>query len=420
VSDSDKKPKLPPPDDFSKTTPNISLPDDDDGGGGWDKTNHNIPSQTPADDWGKTVINYDVSRLDDDDDDDDDPGDSSHYSNNSPKQPDWGMTQANINLDSDFEANDKNDFGEDEASYGATVPYFRLPEAERDKYQNLPPTPAEKVRQEEQEKREKGGIPTWFWISAGLMMLFSFALLVLLGIGYYFSINRGFDVVVTGAPSESRFIVDGKEWGVPSTGNQHKLYGLESGSRKIQVVHPKFQCEVKEIKGEDGQTVEYTAAPDCKPTSRPDVSDADCEKTLNEDTREACAEEILDGLANPPDLERLLKALKLLRINFAKDSAAIPERNKRILTKASVHIKNLPPQVVIEVGGHTDSDGSDEYNQKLSEKRAKAVKDFFISLGINETRLTSQGYGEKVKVADNDTEEGKARNRRIDYKPIQK
>ncbi len=420
MSDSDKKPKIPPPDDFSKTTPNINLPDEgDDDYGGWDKTNYNIPSQTPADDWGKTVINYDVSSNDDDDDDDDDLS-STHYSNKSPKEPDWGMTQANVNINSDFEANNEMDFGEKDESYGATTPYFRLPEAEREKYQNLPPTPTEKAQQEEKEKREQGGIPTWFWISAGLMMIFFFAIVVIAAAYFIFSGNKGFDVVVTGAPTGSKFKVDGSEWGVPSTKNEHRLYGLEAGTRRIEVIHPNFKCEPKDVAGVDGGKPE-TFIPVCSRTNQEQVSvsEADCEKTLNEDTREACAEKILNSLSNPPDLERLLKALRLLRINFAKDSAAVPERNKRILTIASQHIKNLPSQVVIEIGGHTDSDGSDEYNQKLSERRAKAVKDFFLSLGIKESRLTSRGYGEKEKVADNDTEDGKARNRRIDYKAIQ-
>ncbi len=419
MSDSDKKPKIPPPDDFSKTTPNIDLSDDD--SADWDKTNLDFPSQTPADDWGKTVINYDVSSsLDEDEDDDnDDDFKNTHYSNNSPKQPDWGMTQANINFDSDFEPSNKDDVSNDEIQYGVTTPYFKLPEAEREKYQNLPQTPTEKVRQEENEKREKGGIPTWFWISAGLMLMFTFAVIVLLGAWYIYSGKKGFDVIVIGAQTGSTFRVDGTEWGVPSTKNEHRLYGLEAGKRRIEVIHPNFNCDAKDVTGiDDGKPESFI--PTCRPSNNNTVkvSEGDCEKTLNEDTREACAEEILDGLSNPPDLERLLKALKLLRINFAKNSAEIPERNKRILTKASLHIKNLPSNVVIEIGGHTDSDGGDDFNQKLSDRRADAVRKFFISLGIKESRLTSKGYGEREKVAENDTEEGKARNRRIDYKPL--
>lgn len=413
MSDSDKKPKIPPPDDFSKTTPNININNDDDSSG-WDKTNYNIPVETPADDWGKTVINYDVSSHEDSADD----LNSTHYSNNSPKEPDWGMTQANINVNQDFEAKDDNKFEDGSTQYGATTPYFKLPEAEREKYQNIPLTPTEKAFQEEKEKKEKGGVPMWFWVSAGLMVMFSFAVIVLFGVWYIFLNNKGFDVVVKGAPAGSKFYVDDSEWGVPSTSNEHRLYGLEPGTRKIAVVHPNYKCNSEEITGKDGESQPFI--PRCETAVITPEVNKDCEKTLDERTRESCAEEILDGLANPPDLDKLLRALNLLRINFATGSAEVPERNKRILQKAAGHIKNLPPSVVIEVGGHTDDVGKDDSNQRLSEKRAESVKSLFISFGVNETRITSKGYGEGKPEADNNTTEGKARNRRIAYTIVSK
>lgn len=416
MSDSDNKPKIPPPDDFSKTTPNINF--DDDGAGDWDKTNYgsNIPSQTPADDWGKTVINYDVSSIDDDDDDNDAFKNTS-YSKNAPKQPDWGMTQANINLNAEFES---DDLGEADESFGKTTPYFRLPEAEREKYQQLPLTPTEKAQQDEKEKREKGGIPAWFWISAVLMTFFAFTVLGLVAAYFIFSGSKGFDVIVKDIEAGSIVFVDGSQYGVPSTSNQIRIRGLEAGKRTIQVIKPgNVKCQADEIEGKDYDDPITYSPKDCKAAPVVDTSNQDCEKTLNEDTREACAEEILDGLSNPPDLERLLRALKLLRINFAKDSSELPGRNKRILKKAAGHIKNLPKNVVLEVGGHTDSDGSYSYNESLSDRRAKAVYDFFLANGIEKSRMTSKGYGEKDPVADNNTEDGKARNRRIDYKAVQ-
>lgn len=409
MSDSKKRPKIPPPDDFSETTPNIDLSGDDDDAG-WDRTHYDTPSQTPDDDWGKTIINYDVSALDDDEEDED-----PRYSSKSPKEPDWGMTQANVSIDTDFA---EEDAGEDEA-YGKTTPYFRLPEAEREKYQDLPPTPTEKAREEEQRKRDEGGVPTWFWISAGLMLMFGFAILFLVGAWYIFSGTKGFTVVVNNITPGSKIYVDGSEWSVSRPGNQARVFGLEAGERTIQVMPPGEKCEAADITGRDGDVISYSPR-GCQPIQAVDTSSQDCEKTLNEDTREACAEEILDGLENPPDLDRLLRALRLLRINFATNSAEIPGRNKRILTKAAGHIRNLPENVTIEVGGHTDSDGSDDYNDRLSTKRAEAVRAFFISKGVRESRLTSRGYGEGAPVADNDSDEGKARNRRIDYKAIKK
>jgi OOP family OmpA-OmpF porin len=70
--------------------------------------------------------------------------------------------------------------------------------------------------------------------------------------------------------------------------------------------------------------------------------------------------------------------------------------------------------VVVEVAGHTDSVGSEEYNMGLSDRRANSVKDYLISQGITATRLTARGYGESQPVASNDTDAGRAQNRRVE------
>ena len=73
-------------------------------------------------------------------------------------------------------------------------------------------------------------------------------------------------------------------------------------------------------------------------------------------------------------------------------------------------------QMRIEIRGHTDGKGSDSYNQRLSENRAKAVSDYLISKGINEKRLQYKGYGKSLPIDTNDTEEGRANNRRVEFK----
>lgn len=149
MSDSKNIPSL-PPDDFSKTTPNINLPKDRlPPTSGWEKTNYNFQAQPPADDWGNTVANIRPIETDDSDF-------GKTYLPGSQKQSppaDWGMTAANINLtDADFGSNQRNfnnSAQEDmTAGYGVTTPYFRLPETERQKYQHRPPTPTEKAEQE--------------------------------------------------------------------------------------------------------------------------------------------------------------------------------------------------------------------------------------------------------------------------------
>ena len=72
------------------------------------------------------------------------------------------------------------------------------------------------------------------------------------------------------------------------------------------------------------------------------------------------------------------------------------------------------PGLNIEVEGHTDSVGSDEYNQKLSEQRASSVRDYLISQGLRADILTAKGFGETTPVATNDTAAGRQQNRRVE------
>jgi outer membrane protein OmpA-like peptidoglycan-associated protein len=72
------------------------------------------------------------------------------------------------------------------------------------------------------------------------------------------------------------------------------------------------------------------------------------------------------------------------------------------------------PDTDIIIAGHTDNKGSEEYNQKLSERRANAVRGFLVDANINPARLTTYGYGESRPVASNDTEEGRKLNRRVE------
>jgi len=72
-------------------------------------------------------------------------------------------------------------------------------------------------------------------------------------------------------------------------------------------------------------------------------------------------------------------------------------------------------ELQFSVEGHTDSDGEDAANQKLSEARSKAVLDAMVKLGISGDRLTSKGHGESKPMTGNDTPEGKAQNRRVEF-----
>lgn len=74
------------------------------------------------------------------------------------------------------------------------------------------------------------------------------------------------------------------------------------------------------------------------------------------------------------------------------------------------------PQTLVRVEGHTDSVGTNEYNQDLSVRRAMAVKNLLVQRGIADSRIDSVGYGETMPVATNDTEAGRQRNRRVEIK----
>ncbi len=74
------------------------------------------------------------------------------------------------------------------------------------------------------------------------------------------------------------------------------------------------------------------------------------------------------------------------------------------------------PSIEIEMSAHTDSRGSDEYNFKLSDNRARSVMEYILSKGIEPNRITSQGYGETKPVVDNDTDENRQLNRRVEFK----
>jgi OOP family OmpA-OmpF porin len=70
----------------------------------------------------------------------------------------------------------------------------------------------------------------------------------------------------------------------------------------------------------------------------------------------------------------------------------------------------------LTIEGHTDNQGSAPFNKTLSEKRANAVKNYLTSKGIEESRITTVGYGIEKPIADNTTEEGRAKNRRVEFK----
>ena len=102
---------------------------------------------------------------------------------------------------------------------------------------------------------------------------------------------------------------------------------------------------------------------------------------------------------------------------FDFDKAVLKPEGKAKLDDLVGKIQGINLEVIIAVG-HTDSVGSDAYNQKLSVRRAESVKAYLVSKGIEKNRVYTEGKGEKQPVADNKTKEGRAKNRRVEIEVV--
>lgn len=127
-------------------------------------------------------------------------------------------------------------------------------------------------------------------------------------------------------------------------------------------------------------------------------------------------EEALKELGEAGSVDEVVKALNVSIINFASGKSDIPADAKPILSKAAEVLKKQPAGTTVEVGGYTDNKGNAEANKKLSQSRADAVKKELVTLGVSEAMLKSVGYGDANPVGDNNTEDGRFKNRRIEYK----
>lgn len=102
-------------------------------------------------------------------------------------------------------------------------------------------------------------------------------------------------------------------------------------------------------------------------------------------------------------------------VNFELDSARLTADSREMLEVAVAALKGQPPLYVI-IAGHTDSTGSEAYNQDLSNRRAAAVRGYLLDRGVAAERLTTVGFGESEPVASNETELGRAQNRRVEFR----
>ncbi|MEQ1495688.1 MAG: OmpA family protein, partial [Novosphingobium sp.] len=104
-------------------------------------------------------------------------------------------------------------------------------------------------------------------------------------------------------------------------------------------------------------------------------------------------------------------------VTFDVGSATLKPAFRDTLDKVAASLIEFPNSIV-DVYGHTDSTGSDSFNQTLSENRARTVMNYLISKGVPAARLRSQGFGETMPIMENTTAEGRTKNRRVEIKIV--
>jgi outer membrane protein OmpA-like peptidoglycan-associated protein len=127
---------------------------------------------------------------------------------------------------------------------------------------------------------------------------------------------------------------------------------------------------------------------------------------------------ILEVPIAPDDLSyAVLESGKTIRLNYIFFNSGKADFLPRSFRELNIllGIMHDNPEMIIEVHGHTDTFGSEEYNQQLSIKRALNVVTYLTNHGIKSERLRYAGFGDTMPVADNSTEEGRSRNRRVEF-----
>lgn len=185
--------------------------------------------------------------------------------------------------------------------------------------------------------------------------------------------------------------------GVPSTtltwtGNEISLQGQDAAA--TQMLADKIKEFVPNVTVKTQQGIDVNSAVN--------TSVSDAEKAL--------------ASINPDQVKPIdiATALNLQIINFATGSHDIPEINKSVLDQAAA-LMNRVPNVQLTVKGHTDNTGDANANKELSRERAQAVVDYLVSKGVDPSKLSAVGLGQDEPIAENTTEEGKFKNRRIAF-----
>ena len=142
------------------------------------------------------------------------------------------------------------------------------------------------------------------------------------------------------------------------------------------------------------------------------------EKTVTiDEAGSATVEVVMEGGRVRLDGDRILI---LDKVYFETDSAQIKQESLQLLDEVASTLMNHPELSHIQVQGHTDSRGAQDYNLDLSSRRAEAVRYYLVTQGVEESRLTAQGYGESVPLVKDENEKAWAMNRRVEFHVTQR
>lgn len=134
--------------------------------------------------------------------------------------------------------------------------------------------------------------------------------------------------------------------------------------------------------------------------------------------QESLIKKIIDKKPSKLDIQKELdKLLKGKKVEFIYARTILTPKSKKIVNKIQIVLKKYT-DVNVEIGGHTDSDGTKQNNKKLSQKRADAIKKYLVSKEIDAKRLKAIGYGEDKPLVKNDSAAKKQINRRVEFKVI--
>lgn len=153
----------------------------------------------------------------------------------------------------------------------------------------------------------------------------------------------------------------------------------------------------------------------------PVTDDSAAKAAARKRAEEAAAKQRAKSQQKTAEQKTILEKLRSVSLSsgaaFESGSARLSSEGKAALDEFAVQLKVLGNGLKsVQVEGHTDSTGSDAVNQRISEQRAQAVKDYLVSKGVDGNKIQTRGYGESQPVADNGSAAGRAKNRRVEIK----